>query len=239
MKRWWMVIGLTTGCTCSELGGAAGQAPQYTQEPAVDCTPHDTALGELKPWESAGNLVSAVDVGFAVKKMAALEPSMELSSGLSAEDFGVPTLTMTLDPRGAEEMLRTLPTDDSEAARKAREHCEAGTWVRQQGELAIAIPWSGRTLTGTAPITVAAWGPLPTQMSLSTRVLDWSSGSTTAEDWRAMICAGIGQGAACRLGPGFAQVTGTLSEPTLEVVTALEGDRGLLPVRIRWAAGAP
>lgn len=235
MNRWWMVIGLTTGCTCSELGGAASQAPQYIQEPAVDCTTHDTALGELKPWESAGNLVSAVDVGFAVKKMAALEPALALSSSLSTDDFGVPTLAMTLNPRGAEEMMRSLPTDDSEAAKQAREHCEEGTYIRLQGEVEIAIPWSGRTLTGTAPMTVAAWGPLPTQMQISTRIHDWQQGSTTPKDWRAMICAGTGLRSACPLESTFVEASGPLSEPMVQVVTA-DGDRALLPVSIRWAA---
>ena len=233
MKRWWMVIGLTTGCTC---GGAANPGPAYVHKPAVDCTAHDTALRELKPWESTDRLVSPVDVGFAVKKMASLEPTMALSTGLSADDFGVPAITMTLNPRGAEEVLRSLPTDDSEAAKSLREHCEDGSYMRLTGEVTVALPWQGRTLTGTAPMAVEAWGPLPTEMSLSTRVHDWQKGSAMPRDWRALLCAAAGEGATCRLGPSFVEVTGPLSEPRLQVVTSA-GGRATLPLSILWATG--
>jgi len=237
MKRWLAVVVLGAGCRCGGSDKAPIQSKVDLEDvPGVDCTAYDTAMRELKPWESAGNLVSAVDVGFAVKKMAELEPVVEVSSALSPGDFSEPTLTITLKPKGAEEMIRSLPTDDSEVSKRARESCEDGVYMRIQGESEFSILWEGRPLTGKAPVTVSAWGPLPTEMSFGARVYDWTVAGAAPQAWQEMICVGIGKRIPCRFGPAMVSVDGPLSEPRVRVVTHFDEDRVAMPLSYTWVA---
>ncbi len=230
MKRWLGSITMVMGCSW----GASAPAPQVAP-PAPDCTLYDTALRELKPWESAGNLVSAVDAGFAVKRMAGQTATLQVAGTLRANDFAPPSLRITLHPRGAEEVERRVPSGDTTDAKEARENCQAGVHMRTTGEAVATVVWEGRTLEVSGPITVSAWGPLPSEMTVRARLQEWELGGTAPQDWQELVCLGMGQQVPCRFGPAYVDLHGTLASPELTVGAALKGQPSTVPLHYAWS----
>jgi len=233
MKRW--VAGITTVMGCS--WGSSTPAPQATPQ-ALDCSVYDTAMRELKPWEPAGNLVSAVDAGFAVKRMVDHTATVTVAGTLKSKDFTPPELRITLNPKGAEEVERRVPDDGTDASKKIRETCQDGLYTRITGDVAATLVWAGRTLKAAGPVTVSAWGQLPSEMNVDTRIHEWELAGTAPQDWQDLVCLGTGQQSPCQFGPAYVELHGTLAKPELTVTASVKDQPPTVPLRAAWSAPA-